>query len=381
MTARQLTPELRLWMLRCIGGLVTLAQWWRNELLATVPGGLANWLVDGGARRLVLAAAEGAVAFHLMNDGGRVLAAARVDQSGYAPDVIDAFLETNRCDRKDVAIGLRMPADSVFYRKLLLPLEVQRSLNNVVVQDMTAKTPFQIDDVFHAYASSRMGGTLEVRQWIVRRKHVDAALGLLGIEISDLAFIEADSEIGNPPALPALELHNDASRRQHWIKWTAASLAATALVLACLAGGLRYSHQEELLQSLATELVAERTKAQQILRTVADAEREAAGLDRVRMKRNLEPGLLDVWEEATRVLPNDSWLTELRFSESGDARQVVLTGYARAAAALVPLVDRSALFRDASLVAPISLDQGEDRERFTIQATLAKDEKRRTASK
>jgi general secretion pathway protein L len=83
--------------------------------------------------------------------------------------------------------------------------------------------------------------------------------------------------------------------------------------------------------------------------------------------------LLDVWEEVSRILPLDSWLTELRLSEVGqkqDQQLVVITGLSTAAADLVALVDKSSLFIDAALTAPIALDSIEQRERFTLQAKL-----------
>lgn len=67
---------------------------------------------------------------------------------------------------------------------------------------------------------------------------------------------------------------------------------------------------------------------------------------RVRSQKRDMPGLLDIWEEVSRILPLDSWLTELRLSEVGQRQDqlVVMTGLSTAAADLVPLLDKSPIF-------------------------------------
>ena len=72
------------------------------------------------------------------------------------------------------------------------------------------------------------------------------------------------------------------------------------------------------------------------------------------------------------MLPADSWLTELRVSEIAHKPEqlVAMTGFSSSAADLVALVDKSPLFADAALTAPIALDQTEQRERFALQARL-----------
>jgi general secretion pathway protein L len=47
-----------------------------------------------------------------------------------------------------------------------------------------------------------------------------------------------------------------------------------------------------------------------------------------------------------------------------------MTGLSSGAADLVALVDKSPLFADAALTAPIAQDSTEQRERFTLQARL-----------
>lgn len=356
-------------------------RWWLNELLATLPRRLSDWLTENRTRNLVLAADETTVAFHLTSDRRRVLASALVDKADYAPDHIDTFLHTQRQTRTSVSIGLRLPSNFVFARNLILPLEVRRNLDAVVIQDMISKTPFQINDVYHAHTAHKTDDKIVVHQWIIRRKHVDALADTLSIDLADVAFIEPQGVENAREPQPVVRLHGPSSMSERWIGRTGLALTIAALLLSIVTAGLRYGHQQETIDRLQVEVAAARSKAQQTLAVLKGIERDRAGLHLIRLKRSGEPGLLDVWLEITRVLPSDSWLTELRVSETADARQVVITGFSAAAAALVPLLDRSTLFVNASLIAPISLDASEQRERFAIQANAVTLGKSKTAAR
>jgi general secretion pathway protein L len=138
-----------------------------------------------------------------------------------------------------------------------------------------------------------------------------------------------------------------------------------------------------VLEALAAETAIARAKAQSVRAAMDKLDIEWASVAQVRSRKRDIPGVLDVWDEITRVLPSHSWLTELRISGAPSAKeqQVTITGFSSAAASLVGLVERSALFRDASLTAPISLDHSEDKERFAIQASIRKQDQIEKASR
>lgn len=77
-----------------------------------------------------------------------------------------------------------------------------------------------------------------------------------------------------------------------------------------------------------------------------------------------------MWEQATRILPAHTWLSELRLSEAQEQTHVVMTGFSAAAANLIALLDQSQILSEAALVGPIAVDPAEGKERFIIQAKL-----------
>ena len=84
-----------------------------------------------------------------------------------------------------------------------------------------------------------------------------------------------------------------------------------------------------------------------------------------RMKLGQVPAV-EVLEELSRLLPDTVWLTDVRIE--GDA--VDIAGLAKSGAALPPLFVGSALFADAALTAPVTLDQREDKERFSLRIRI-----------
>jgi general secretion pathway protein L len=355
-------------------------RWWLGEFLGLFPKRVADWLVDSGGRTLVLAPEADAVAFHLKTDRGRLLASSRIGRGDYSTDLIDEFLRHHRCSRPQVSIGLGLPQEQIFRRSFALPLAARRALDAVVVQDLLAKTPFELEDIHHGHRVRREGDRFVVSQWVVRRAHVAAAAEALGLDPDAIGFIECpDSGADGAPA-SIITKRSPAANRNRWVQRIAFGLACTALLLAVTLPATSYRRQQALLDGLQSEIAAATGKVRRVLGAIDKLRQEQAVVQRLRAERNA-PGLLDVWEEATRVLPAHTWLSELRLSETPEGRQVVLSGFSAAAAGLVPLLDGSPMFAEAALVGPITMDPAEGRERFIIQAKLKGAASPRTASR
>jgi general secretion pathway protein L len=73
-------------------------------------------------------------------------------------------------------------------------------------------------------------------------------------------------------------------------------------------------------------------------------------------------GLLEVWDELSRVLPDHTFLTETRIANG----KVTVSGFSSDAARLVRLIDQSPLFTGATLAAGITPDATEHKDRFSI---------------
>jgi general secretion pathway protein L len=349
-----------------------LSAWWLGEFLAFLPDRAAEWLLGENRKVLVIGLDGTSADIALLTDTRQVLASARVDVEAFSAATLDAFLKERGLDRTGVDLGIRLPAEKIFHRMLRLPSEAAPQLDGVLARDLAAKTPFRAEDIHVGWARSEAGHarTILVSQWIVRRQIViDAAAGLK-LGTSDLAFVEGGGA-GVDGVVPSIPLRENPDGGASWFSKAACGLAVTAVLLALLAVGADYYRQQSMLDALDAKIATARVKAQQVRAAIDGVEQSQAVLLKLRTRKADAPGLLDIWEEATQILPAHSWLTELRVSQTpGEETQVSMVGFSTAAASLVGLVDRSALFTDASLTAPVTLDPIEGRERFSLQAKL-----------
>jgi general secretion pathway protein L len=310
----------------------------------------------------------------LLSDRRRLLTSVRVPSGGYAPAAIDDFLKAHNLDRGSVVIGIQLPRDHFFSRQLILPLEAAGSIDEIVAQDLRAKTPFRLADIYHDHQSRKEGGKVVVSQWIVRREFVANAVQSAGLSLDDLTFVESSEEGSENTLQPTLALRQHQNERRPWLRKTFYALALGISFLAVTGCVHKYWRQQRVLDNLDTELSAAKAQAQQVRAALDGLEQKQAAVVHLRVQKRDVSGLLDVWEEVSRILPADSWLTELRLSEIAQKQDqtVTMTGLSSGAAELVALVDKSPLFTDAALTAPIALDPKEQRERFTLQARLVR---------
>jgi general secretion pathway protein L len=349
-----------------------LGRWWLGEFLALFPPGLAAWLTGDDRKRIVAFAGRDGICFEVCGSRGEILASVAVDGDGYSDTSLDRFLAQHGLRREDIDIGIRLGTDQVFERHFLLPPEAKSALPEIIAQNLTRKTPFKLAEVYHDFdAAAAHDGKIEITQWVMRRSVVAEFIAKLRLAPSDVGFVTADAATpGRSPAF--LRLCQDRSNRAEWTRIASVVLLGSYAALAIALVGSRLYCQQLALDDLDTRLASLAPKAQQIRTLVADFERAQSVVIGVRLRKQNAVGLLDLWEEATRVMPHDTWLTELRLIEATEKHEprVVMIGFSTAAARLVGVVDASPLLADAALTTPIARDNQEERERFSIEATL-----------
>lgn len=83
--------------------------------------------------------------------------------------------------------------------------------------------------------------------------------------------------------------------------------------------------------------------------------------------KDLTGSKLLVLEELTKIIPDDSWLTDFDFN--ADEKKVTLSGYSTSASKLIPILEESRLFTNVKFTSPITKGAGV-KENFKIEMTL-----------
>ncbi len=117
------------------------------------------------------------------------------------------------------------------------------------------------------------------------------------------------------------------------------------------------------LDAELTELKAAAQAVEALQKEIEQTEKYNAVIKQV---REGDPSKLRVLEELTRIIPEDSWLTDFEFS--GDEKKTTISGYSASASKLVPLLDDSKLFSNVKFTSPITKG-GNVKENFKIEMT------------
>lgn len=325
------------------------SRWWLAELRDLVPPGWLQW-VDGQAVPLVLVRRDGQDVICRLSDQVED----RVPLRGFGPAVLNGWLAERGLGRAQVMIGPVIPRNRFLLRQLSVPKDALSALQTILEQELARRTPFQLSDVWHA-AIPTAGGAGNVQSfchWIVGKDRAEMGLAELGLAVSDVdCLASADDEGGFVPVIPLRSMtHEDPP----WARRAIKLLAAAALGAAMLGLVAFEWRQAGVATRLEVQLAEARAGAQGGRAGVNNAARLFA------MKA--DAGILEIWDELSRILPDTTFLTETRIADG----KVTVSGFSADAARLVRVIDQSPLFSGATLATAITPDATEQKDRFSI---------------
>ncbi|MDH3230460.1 MAG: hypothetical protein OEN55_11770 [Alphaproteobacteria bacterium] len=340
-------------------------RWWLGELAALVPAPVRG-AFSGEAALLAVTIGDGEAVIRRLARGTRTrlgsvdLAAGAAQQRAAIAGLVGGRM------RRDVIV-LALPAERVLRKTLDLPLAAESELADLLRFELDRQTPFSPEQACYDYrvmARDRQSGRMRVEMAVAPRDAVERALSIAagwglapglvtaaGDEESERAFDlsgrAAPNGFGGRAVLTAL-------------------LAAVAAALLAVAVALPLQWQAAAAAEAERALAAAREAA----REAADL-REALGRRRQDARflidRKLDtPMAVSVLADLTRLLPDDTYLFELRL-QGGRLR---VRGYAPAASPLLELFERHPRLDSARFESPVTRVPGIDKERFDLSAAL-----------
>lgn len=352
---------------------LSFLRWWACELKGLVPR--AVYAPLGRYQRRLVLAVEGARLRLFAERGGQL--------EDIAPGIAAIASPEDACDeallrlaeaakaRPGTPVVLRFGAEDCFARTLQLPAAAERDFARILDLDLERTTPFRRDDVLTAHyvdaSAPAASGKRCVRHIVVKRRSIEP----LTERLRDFGLTATSADCWNETRSGGLpvELLSGASARDVRSRWRTKRLPGLAALTALLmvsALAIHVIRHESALQSLEAEAaiaMAEAQKVRQALDTAQAVYAQIATVERLSRERVSAARIID---ELTAVLPDTAWVYDLRI----DSGMVEFTGFARSAAALIPVLEQSKLFTAATLTAPVVLDGGEDKERFSIRVRL-----------
>ena len=328
------------------------ARWWLSGLRDSMPANWRAW-AEGEARpQVTLWRDEDSVACRLVSATGR--AETRFPLPLFNAAALDLWLVMQGVTREATIVAPVIPRELFFLRELSVPKAAFGALPRILDQEILRRTPFQLADIFHAATAvgPESSGVVPMCHWIIRRDRAETALSELGLASRDvdcLAVADASGE-----AAPVITFRAVSDEDPAWALRAVRLLAAAALGALLLGLVVFEWRQANVAAALETAVVEARQSAQ--------SGRDGADPTARLFAMKADTGVLAVWDELSRILPEHTFLTETRIADG----TVTISGFSADAARLVRVIDQSPLFSGASLTSAITPDANERRDRFSI---------------
>jgi len=227
-----------------------------------------------------------------------------------------------------------------------------------------AKTPFPLHEV-HIIPVDTSDQNKTPSFCVIRKGSIDPILDDLdstGARIDNVGVRHGNTiQWFAPRALE--DLHSLFRHRRWWRRFLVS--ASTVLLLTCFATYAHsYLNYYSAEQHLIDEIDAKRVEALQV-RKLLDRQRDSLlAVEAARKGKSQAVPVVRIWEELTRVLPDDVWVTDMAI----DSDTLNIAGFAaQSAASLISSLDGSALFSEPSFTSPVVRIPGQNGERFEIR--------------
>lgn len=348
-----------------IGGAVAaFLRWWLGELVMLVPAPLRRVFAGNGALLAVRVSHTEATISRLWPGGAAELGRLDLAADEVQQRAVVAGLIARERGRPTI---LALPEGAVLRKTLDLPLVAESELADLLRFELDRQTPFSPEQAcydFRVSSRDKSSGRMKVEWAVAPRDAVQRALSRAaawGIE-PDAVTVAGDEGADRPFDLSGRSGRKGIGGRA--VLMAVLALAALGLALTAVVLPLRWQ------DTAAREAEAALTEARSAAREASEL-REALGRRRQDARflvdRKLSaPMAVSVLADLTRLLPDDSYLFELRLRDG----RLRVRGYASSAAPLLELFERHPRLSGARFESPVTRVPGIDKERFDLSAEL-----------
>ncbi len=337
--------------------------WWFGQLADLLPQRLrpsAPTAADATVITPIGAAGHGveAVTVGLRRNGNETLLGQfALSSSGLA--------ELPRAPGKPVV--LRLGDADVLGKTVVLPLAAEREIDQALAFEMDRETPFRAEELYwnhRVLAADRQTGRLSLRLLLIPKANLAALLGLLG----QIGIAPVRAEIADGPDAGSWLPLDGVDHPTDRITGRLIKPAAICCVLLALAAIVTPFVRESIaMASLDRTLAAGHKAAAEANSLRREIARLSGSADLVEKEREKVGQPLAVLAAATRVLPDDTYLTEMELRQ----RKLTMSGRSAAAARLIGAVTADSEFRNPAFAAPVTRIEALRQEIFTIIAEVA----------
>jgi len=247
---------------------------------------------------------------------------------------------------------LHLSVADVLSKTITLPLAAERRLEKVLTFELDRETPFRPDEIFWNYSvveRDRSRGQLVVRLLLVPRSRLAPLLGVLSIA----GILPKRAEIGTEPGPRSeLILNTDGKRLRdattaRLLRWAAVSLS---ICLTIAAAAMPFARQSFAIAELDRKTTIDRAAATEAEKLRHEIELLSGTADLIESERDKAGQPLVAIAELTRMLPDDTYLTQLQLLQ----RKVTISGRSASASRLIGSLAAGDQLRNPAFAAPVT---------------------------
>jgi general secretion pathway protein L len=353
--------------------LASFWRWWWAEISALIPerfaamrgGGAHSPLVALEAGELVLLEARGMAA---ANEKVAIASLDEPQRRAAARALLERASETRGRARIALAPG------EALVRRATMPAATEENLAQVLAFEMDRLTPFKSGEVYFDYrvvSRNSATGQIVVQMAVARREIVDerlASLRALGISPQGVA-VRDDAGTGNASfnLLPQGQPGERDTSGEGMLQYALVALVVLLLVIALV---LPAWQRRQAIIELHPVLGKAKQEAEATAAVEREVERRVADHNFLTAKKLGSYPALAIVEEVTRLLPDNTWVTQLEVKAAGKVREVTITGEAPSSSKLIEVLEQSALMKNAAPRGTVVRGATPNIERFVIVAEL-----------
>jgi general secretion pathway protein L len=332
--------------------------WWRTELGGMLPEALRHRF-EGRLETLRLTQI-GDELHVCRGDGARRVELGRVDMA--LPEAGERLASVvDPLDSGATRVEVAVPPEKLLVKQVQLPLAAEENLREVLGFEMQRQTPFRAEQVYFNFRvlARRPGNQqLDVRLAVVPRTVVESVLGLL----TGWQLIQA-SGTGDEDGVFVFVPDDGERRRSSSLQRV---LMAVNVVLLVAVVAIPLAQQREVLDGLRARLADVREAATTASNLQQRIDEHGARSRYLFERKGRRPASVELIEELSRRLPDDTWLFRAEIRDG----KVHLQGTSSRASALIAGLEASSLLEDVRFASPVTQDGASGRERFHLSALI-----------
>lgn len=287
--------------------------------------------------------------------------------------VIQDYLQNEAFENISKSMVSVLLPESMFLRQqVALPRKADKNLREVLSYEISRQTPFNENDVYFDFVIDRkstVGSTLKAELIVTPREDIDTlwnAIEQAGATVDSISINQdVDEELCLSPTVNFLPDEKRPVKPKLWT-WYNKVTSILLLILLTFAIALPFNVQSKAMKKLQADIALFETKASSARKLRDDIALQASELSKVIEKKNQYPAMIQILDELSTILPDDTWLQRMEY----DNARIEIQGESGAASDLIGLLEKSELLTNTRFLSQVIQNPRSGAERFQIQSVL-----------